>query len=136
MPYLVKESNTFRKDCKKTPHHAREKLREAIKAILNDPFQVTSVQLKGNWTGFRSYHFGRKPEYRILYRMYINCRAESDDPDTCRNEDWEAHVLMDVPIRDCLGIIDFVRFGTREEMNNIYRMRSAQVALYMRYGYD
>ena len=56
-----------RRDLKKLPHHIQNQVVfEHLPEIQRDPFGA-GKPLFGALKGELSYHFGRKPEYRIIY---------------------------------------------------------------------
>ncbi len=67
MEFVLELSPAARRDLKNLP----EKVQQAVlfthlPAIQADPHGV-GRHLRGTLKGERSYHFGRKPEYRIIY---------------------------------------------------------------------
>ena len=60
-------SPAARRDLKKLPINVQEAIAFThLPRIRKDPFQV-GEPLVGVLKGERSYHFGRRPEYRIIY---------------------------------------------------------------------
>ena len=67
MGFTLELSPAARRDLKRLPENVqREILFTHLPAIQADPYGV-GRQLRGALKGERSYHFGRKPEYRIIY---------------------------------------------------------------------
>ena len=78
--------------------------------------------LRGNWRQYQSWHFHRRPEYRIVYRTY-DCRT-AENPATCALHE---HTECQPELVDCAGLIDFVLIGTREEFNRLYKLRQKDI---------
>jgi hypothetical protein len=95
-------------------------LDEVIPAIAADP--SLGEILKGSWSPSQSYHFHRRPEYRIIYRVY-HCNAGGESP-TC-----SLHHETDCSPGDeaCGGVINFILLGTREEFNRFYKMKRKDI---------
>ena len=67
MEYTLELSSAAKRDLKRLPNIIqREILFTHLPAIQSDPSGV-GFPLRGTLKGERSYHFGRKPEYRIIY---------------------------------------------------------------------
>ena len=65
--YRLEVSPAAQRDLKRLPRDVREKIvLDHLPAIAEDPF-LASRPLIGGLRGERSYHFGRKPEYRIIF---------------------------------------------------------------------
>lgn len=68
--YEVKES--LEKDINQLPARVQDAIESKhIPKIAADPYAV-SEPLHGNLRGLRSYHFGREPEYRMVYYIREN----------------------------------------------------------------
>ena len=68
-PYRLELSPAAHRDLKRLPKETqREIVMTHLPAIQADPF-VASEPLRGTLHGERSYHFGRKPEYRIIFSL-------------------------------------------------------------------
>ncbi len=66
-PYCLELSPAALRDLKRLPLDVKEKIvLDHLPAIARDPF-LTSKPLIGGLRGERSYNFGRKPEYRIIF---------------------------------------------------------------------
>ena len=67
MEYTLELSSVAKRDLKRLPNGIqREILFTHLPAIQSDPNGL-GFPLRGTLEGERSYHFGRKPEYRIIY---------------------------------------------------------------------
>lgn len=65
--YTVELSPAARRDLKRLPQKVQEEiLLVHLPEIQANPFEIGSP-LQGVLKEERSYHFGRKPEYRIIY---------------------------------------------------------------------
>ena len=65
--YSLELSPAARRDLKKLPDAVqKEVVLSHLPAIAEDPLGKTELLL-GTLQGERSYHFGRKPEYRIVF---------------------------------------------------------------------
>jgi mRNA interferase RelE/StbE len=65
--YQLEISPAAKRDLKKLPNPLQKKIVfEHLPKIQEEPYS-TSEPLIGTLKGERSYHFGRKPEYRIIY---------------------------------------------------------------------
>jgi len=65
--YQLEVSPAAKRDLKKLPATIQEEVVfKHLPAIMQEPFK-NSQPLLGVLKGERSYHFGRKPEYRIIY---------------------------------------------------------------------
>ncbi len=71
--YSLEFSPAAKRDLKRLPYSIQKEIVfEHLPAIVKDPFSK-SEPLVGAHQGERSYHFGRKPEYRIIfYRVGFN----------------------------------------------------------------
>jgi mRNA-degrading endonuclease RelE of RelBE toxin-antitoxin system len=66
-PYRLEVSPAAQRDLKRLPPNVRsEVIVDHLPTIARNPFRV-STPLIGGLRGERSYHFGRKPEYRIIF---------------------------------------------------------------------
>ena len=69
--YQLEISPAARRDLKKLPATIQDEIVfRNLPAIAQEPFK-NSHPLLGSLKGERSYHFGRKPEYRIIYSVTI-----------------------------------------------------------------
>ncbi len=67
MDFKLEFTSAARRDFKKLPPNVRNAIeRTHYPKIIADPFRQ-GESLRGDLAGVYSYHFGRKPEYRILY---------------------------------------------------------------------
>ena len=67
MPFTLELSSSARRDLKRLPENVQhEVLFMHLPAIQADPYGV-GRPLRGTLKGEQCYHFGRKPEYRIVY---------------------------------------------------------------------
>ena len=67
MEFILELSPAAKRDLKKLPNDVqREILFTHLPVIKDDPY-FTGIPLHGALEGERCYHFGRKPEYRIIY---------------------------------------------------------------------
>ena len=65
--YRLEISPAAKRDLKKLPNQVQKKIVfEHLPNIQKEPY-FSSEPLIGALKGERSYHFGRKPEYRIIY---------------------------------------------------------------------
>ncbi len=67
--YQLEISPAAKRDLKKLPNQVQKKIVfEHLPNIQDEPY-FSSEPLIGTLKGERSYHFGRKPEYRIIYYL-------------------------------------------------------------------
>jgi mRNA-degrading endonuclease RelE of RelBE toxin-antitoxin system len=67
MDFKLEFTTAARRDFKKLPPNVRNAIEQThCPKIKSDPFGQ-GEPLRGDLVGVYSYHFGRKPEYRILY---------------------------------------------------------------------
>ncbi|HID16752.1 TPA: hypothetical protein EYP26_00500 [Candidatus Bathyarchaeota archaeon] len=67
MDFVLEVSPAARRDLKRLPMEVQEEIVSThLPAIRADPYGVGKL-LVGAFKGERSYSFGRKPEYRMLY---------------------------------------------------------------------
>jgi len=67
--YRLEISPAAKRDLKKLPGPIQKKIVfEHLPKVEREPY-VSSEPLIGTLKGERSYHFGRKPEYRIIYHI-------------------------------------------------------------------
>ena len=67
MAFTLELSPSARQDLKRLPERVQEEIVFShLPEIQKAPLQV-GRPLQGTFKGERSYHFGRKPEYRIVY---------------------------------------------------------------------
>lgn len=116
MAFKVQKVTAFDRDVKsfKDNKSAKEHLSEAFFKILEDPTE--GKQMTGNLKGCRSYAYGNKPEYRILYFLFECCNKGETDCDQCRIQNDD-----DVAVNECEGLVKMIKVGTREEFNNWYK---------------
>jgi mRNA-degrading endonuclease RelE of RelBE toxin-antitoxin system len=127
MPYKFSQLSRFGRDVKSfgNDKNAREQIKEAVKAIIKDP--TVGGLLGNNLKPLRSYHFGRKPEYRLLYYYYECCNSDQKT-ETCLFEDEESAIEeKDESVEDttCLGAIEFVCVASRQVFDNLYHKKGA-----------
>ena len=69
MRYRVEFDTAAERDLKELPREVRREIYDIhLPKIQADP-NATGEQLHGDLAGFRSYHFGHRPEYRMLYKI-------------------------------------------------------------------
>ena len=69
MSYQVKLTNSARRDLKSLPKSVqREIVTTHLLELANSPY-TEGQPLHGEFSGYSSYHFGRRPEYRIIYTV-------------------------------------------------------------------
>ena len=122
MRFTLTAIKPFEREFKKLPQQLKEEVGNEVLKILANP--LVGEPLKGNWLGFRSYHFHRKPEYRIIYAVYI-CRLEPKMEIPCRFEDVDHAEETDA--EPCQGLVELVRIGTREEITRVYKMKQKEI---------
>jgi addiction module RelE/StbE family toxin len=67
--YLLELSPAAYRDLKVLPHEIRKSIAlNHLPRIVEQPYNV-GKPLMGSLQGERSYHFGRRPEYRIIYSI-------------------------------------------------------------------
>ena len=67
MSFVLELFPAARRDFKKLPRHVQEKLLFVhLPTIQSDPYKW-GRPLAGAFKGERSYHFGGRPEYRVIY---------------------------------------------------------------------
>ena len=72
MKYDVKLSTAAFRDIEQLPTRVQDAIETRhIPKIAAEPYAV-SFPLRGNLRGLRSYHFGRRPEYRMVYYISEN----------------------------------------------------------------
>lgn len=121
MGYRVTHQTAFERRFKKCPPDLQTEVLDVVAPqIVNDP--LVGDPLKGNWKHYQSWHFHRKPEYRIVYRVY-ECKVDGDPP-SC---DLQDHTDCLPDLNQCSGLIDFVLIGTREEFNRLYKLRQKDI---------
>ncbi len=65
--YVLELLPAARRDWKRMPRHVQKEIAyKHLPLIQSNPYKVGDY-LIGTLKGERSYHFGRSPEYRILY---------------------------------------------------------------------
>jgi mRNA interferase RelE/StbE len=70
--YQLEISPAAKRDLKKLPNQVQKKIVfEHLPTIQKEPY-IRSEPLIGTLKGERSYHFGRKPEYQIIYYLEDN----------------------------------------------------------------
>ena len=70
--YQLELSPAAKRDLKKLPNEIQKSIVfEHLASILENPF-LSSKPLVGALKGERAYHFGRNPEYRIIYFVEQN----------------------------------------------------------------
>jgi mRNA-degrading endonuclease RelE of RelBE toxin-antitoxin system len=115
MSYKVSVESSFRQDLKsfKKNPQAEKEIKEGVLQILDNP--MAGEYLRGNLSGIRKISIGRRPEYRIMYRLYQCCNPDKDNCEVCivKTDD-------EIPAEECMGLIQFVFVKTREECNNLY----------------
>ncbi|TAH17731.1 MAG: hypothetical protein EAZ08_12930 [Cytophagales bacterium] len=120
MKYNIKFKTAFKKLAKKLPKNIQEDTLNIADQLQQK--QVKGDILTGNWKGFLSYHFHRKPEYRIVYITY-----DCNENGVCRFE--EEHQGQ---VNQCLGLMEFILIATREEMNSLYKTDKKIITNYKR----
>ncbi|MEJ5378447.1 MAG: type II toxin-antitoxin system RelE/ParE family toxin [bacterium] len=71
-PYRLELSPAALRDLKRLPRDVQKRIvLDHLPAIARDPI-LASTPLIGGLRGERSYHFGRKPEYRIIFYVEGN----------------------------------------------------------------
>ena len=85
-------------------------------------------KLQYNWGDFYSCHFGRKPEYRLIYTKY-KCLTTKNNMIKCKFEDIE-HTTKE--LFSCNGLIEFVLVNTRENFNKLYKLSQKDIKNYRR----
>jgi hypothetical protein len=120
MPFKSTKFTTFDKDYNKLTPQTKvivDKIKEEIK---KNP--LLGENLKANLNRYKSFHFGHKPQYRLLYEFVSKCKKiikkEKDKiiyecifPDVVHTKD---------EVYKCDGLITFCYIKTREECNNLY----------------
>jgi mRNA-degrading endonuclease YafQ of YafQ-DinJ toxin-antitoxin module len=109
--YQIRRRNSFDKDVKgyKNNKPLKEEIKKAAEAVIENP-QIGDP-LHDNWKHFKSYHFSRAPEMRLIY-VILPCCKETEE----KCEPREQGLNTD----GCGGLVDFVFAKTREECNNLY----------------
>jgi mRNA-degrading endonuclease RelE of RelBE toxin-antitoxin system len=70
--YILELSPAAKRDIKRLPLYVQKKIAfNHLPIIQKDPI-VSGTPLTGTLKGERSYHFGRKPEYRIIFYIEDN----------------------------------------------------------------
>jgi mRNA-degrading endonuclease RelE of RelBE toxin-antitoxin system len=123
MAWKVSYKSSFLRNYKKLPKNIQEE-------ILNIADQIQAGEngapLYYNWGEFYSWHFERKPEYRLVYIRY-QCLLK--DINQCKFEDIE-HINDE--LKDCDGLIEYVLIDTRENFNKLYKMSKKDIDKYRR----
>ena len=115
MPLTVVSTQAFRKGSK---HFEEEVLREQKQKIRDNPNIGNS--LKGNLKGFRTIHFGRKPEYRLLYYFESNCKViDKQKKEKCKYDVEHS----EIELANCTGYVCFSLVDSREAFNNLYKLK-------------
>ncbi len=109
----------FKKDKAK-----QELIQHCCKEIIANPYLGSF--LKSNMQGYLNFEFARKPELRILYKIYYCCDNHQKIQGLCRFE------YANVCSYQCYGLIDFVFCKTREECNQLYKQSKKYFQQYER----
>jgi hypothetical protein len=100
--------------------------------ILNIADRIQSGEdgelLKYSWDSFYSWHFNRKPEYRLLYIRY-KCLISEGQYYKCKFDDIN-HSKEE--LTNCNGLIEFVLIGTREKFNQLYKKNKQEIKVFLR----
>lgn len=120
MEYRIKHRPQFGKTIKKL----QKKNPKLVKEILDQADLIQTnpnkyEHLSGSLKGFKSAHFHRKPEYRIMFRVY-HCKkinAKTKIP-YCELQE----ITQDDDPKECNGLIDFIFVDTREKFNRLYSL--------------
>jgi len=118
--YRPQFEKSIKKIAKTNPQLANDIFDLADKIQL-EPSSYPS--LKGNLSTFKSVHFHRNPEYRILFKIY-ECHKES------KNNIHECllhEITLDSEPQNCKGLIDFVFVETRETFNRLYKLSKKEL---------
>ena len=123
MAWKVSYRSSFLKNYKKLPLQIQNQILD-----IADKIQAgeDGNLLNYNWADFYSWHFNRKPEYRLLYARY-KCLIKNSKTIKCKFDDIE-HTEKELKI--CDGLIEFVLIDTRENFNKLYKMSKKDVNKY------
>ena len=67
MSYQVKLTNSARRDLKSLPKSIQREIVTTHLSNLAESPHTAGQPLHGEFSGYRSYHLGRQPEYRMVY---------------------------------------------------------------------
>ena len=117
--------NSFLRNFKKLPQSIKNEVFD-----LADKIQTgyNCENLHYNWANFYACHFGRKPEYRLIYTRY-KCLIKNNETLICEFDDIE-HTKKE--LLNCNGLIEFVLIDTRENFNKLYKLSKKDVKNYRR----
>ena len=125
MGWKVSIKGSFEKTFKKYKAPLKEEIREIADKIEKGQ---DGNPLGYNWGEFYSWHFGSKPEYRLVYIRY-KCLIKSGNALKCKFDDIE-HTEKE--LSTCNGLIEYVLIDTRENFNKLYKIRKKDVDNYRR----
>ena len=120
MAWKVAYRNSFLKTFKKLPKNIQNEILDIADKIQSGD---DCEKLQYSWKDFYSCHFGRKPEYRLLYIKY-KCLLNTGDKFECQFDDIE-HTTSE--LKNCNGLIEFVLVNTRENFNRLYKQSKKQI---------
>ncbi len=85
--------------------------------------------LRYNWGDFYSWHFNRKPEYRLIYSRYKCLILNKEKSNLCQFADI---IHTPTELKACDGLIEFVLVDTRENFNKLYKTSKSVIKKYRR----
>lgn len=110
MEYRVKHRTQFQK----TINKLQKKNPQLVEEILDQADLIQAnpkdyANLKGTLKGFKSAHFHRKPEYRILFKVYHCSKIDKKT----KSFYCDLHeITKDNNPKECMGLIDFIFVDT------------------------
>ena len=111
--YQSSRRNSFERDVKgyKKNKPLMFEIKDAVQTVVSNP--DVGEEMTKNWKSFRNYHFGRKPEMRLIYVIIPCCKDEKVDY-KCQA------TSLELDTSGCEGIVEFIFVKSREECNNLY----------------
>lgn len=125
MAWKVSKRSSFDKTFKKYKKPLKDEILEIADRIERGE---DGEDLHYNWAKFYSWHFGVKPQYRLVYTRY-QCLIKSGKKPHCKFDDIEH---TDKELLTCDGLIEFILVDTRENFNRLYKMSKKDVDIYRR----
>lgn len=125
MKYQVSKASSFIKDLKQKLDKKDTAFKQNLLATITSIGQVPPLTdpLTGNWKETNTYKvkFSKNPEYRILYQLQAcpHCAQLIANTQACKDNS-----------ESCVTIIIFVYFKTREECNNLYKLRKKDIPIF------
>ena len=120
LPHKINISGTFKRKLGKINIDHKDTVIATTKDILKNPSIGDTMKGTFQKLGFKYFKIkDTNPEYRIIYKDY-SCNT---------GEACSLGIIHDnnAPLKDCLGVVDFVIVGSREDFNNYYGMSKKEI---------